>query len=119
MLNVRGVNGVVDQFKLASAELGFKTVWFRQCFYFCHQTSDPALLWAGNMTGTAPMRSSVAWLTAYECVCCCPWVAVGIVATVGRRLKEPLLRVMTGGEGAELVVTTRVLGGGRVWVPLE
>lgn len=58
------------------------------------------------------MRSSVAWLTAYECVCC-PCVDV----TTGFRLTEPLLR-MAGGEGAEFVVTTRVFGGGRVWLPL-
>lgn len=25
-----------------------------------HQTSEPALLWAGTITGTAPIRSSVA-----------------------------------------------------------
>lgn len=30
----------------------------------------------------------------------------------------PLLRTMLGGEGAEFVVTTRVFGGGRVWLPL-
>lgn len=38
-------------------------------FLFCTQhpqtsyTRDPARLWAGTMTGTAPMRSRVTWLT--------------------------------------------------------
>lgn len=45
---------------------------------------------------------------------CCPCVDV----TTGLRLTEPLLRTMAGGEGAEFVVTTRVLGGGSVWLPL-
>lgn len=38
--------------------------------------------------------------------------------TTGLRLTEPLLRTMAGGDGAEFVVTTRVLGGGSVWLPL-
>lgn len=37
--------------------------------------------------------------------------------TTGLRLIEPLLRTMAGGDGAEFVVTTRVLGGGSVWLP--
>lgn len=45
---------------------------------------------------------------------CCPCVDV----TTGFRLTEPLLRTMVGGDGAEFVVTTRVLGGGSVWLPL-
>lgn len=45
---------------------------------------------------------------------CCPCVDV----TTGLRLTEPLLRTMLGGDGAEFVVTTRVLGGGSVWLPL-
>lgn len=45
---------------------------------------------------------------------CCPCVDV----TTGLRLTEPLLRTMAGGDGAEFVVTTRVLGGGSVWLPL-
>lgn len=65
------------------------------------------------MTGTAPIRSSVAWLTAYECVCC----PCG-EGNPGLRLTEPLLRTIVGGEGAEFVVTTKVFGGGSVWLPL-
>lgn len=45
---------------------------------------------------------------------CCPCVDV----TTGLRLTEPLLRTMAGGDGAEFVVTTRVFGGGSVWLPL-
>lgn len=45
---------------------------------------------------------------------CCPCADV----TTGLRLTVPLLRTMLGGEGAEFVVTTRVFGGGRVWLPL-
>ncbi|MEQ2220900.1 hypothetical protein ILYODFUR_010313 [Ilyodon furcidens] len=64
------------------------------------------------MTGTAPILSSVAWLTAYECVWC-PCEDV----TTGLRLTVPLLRTMAVGDGAEFVVTTRVLGGESMWPP--
>lgn len=65
------------------------------------------------MTGTAPIRFSVAWFTTYECMLC-PCVD----AATGLRLMEPLLRTMVVGEGAEFVVTTKVLGEGNVWLPL-
>lgn len=65
------------------------------------------------MTGTAPIRFSVAWFTTYECMLC-PCVDV----TTGLRLTEPLLRTIVVGDGAEFVVTTKVLGDGSVWLPL-
>lgn len=72
-------------------------------------TRDPARLWAGTITGTAPIRSSVAWLTVWACVCC----------SLGFLLTEPLLLGMTCGDEPLLAVTTRVLcGAGSRWVPL-
>lgn len=71
-------------------------------------TREPARLWAGTMTGTAPIRSSVAWLTVYECVCC----------GRGFLLTEPLLLDTTCGGDPLLAVTTRVLcGAGARWFP--